>query len=332
MIFFSTRREWITDTKNSSVYLYSTYSLFGIPLIKTKRTNYRTVYVMGIPVFKSIINKKTDTEKITNLIYASLSARTLPPASGILRTLQLAGLELLKKIDAVCKKHDIKYWLDFGTMLGAKRHKGFIPWDDDIDIAMMREDYEKFFSIYKSEFPEDIYSVNYQGFLQLHVKDTLVQVDIFPYDRVAESWFPEGNKEQEFCKKLFYAASQLKYNIQIGIDSLKGISNANYQQIKSLFSTIVMEGAESLETGNICKAIEVPVGNRFSIMNEWIFPLQHTQFEGESFPIPNFPEPILYSNYGDWEKIPSNPSYHFNLKKITKKQYVKLLTIINNGL
>lgn len=60
------------------------------------------------------------------------------------RDVQLTLLEMMKDIDVVCRKHGISYWLTGGSALGAVRHKGFIPWDDDADIGMMREDYEKF--------------------------------------------------------------------------------------------------------------------------------------------------------------------------------------------
>ena len=61
-------------------------------------------------------------------------------------------LDLIAEFARVCKKHDLKWWIDSGTLLGAARHKGFIPWDDDVDIVMMRKDYEKLCEVADSEF------------------------------------------------------------------------------------------------------------------------------------------------------------------------------------
>ena len=63
-------------------------------------------------------------------------------------------LNLIAELDRICKKHDIRYFAFYGTLLGAARHKGFIPWDDDMDFMMLRPDYEKFKAVVKSEIPE----------------------------------------------------------------------------------------------------------------------------------------------------------------------------------
>jgi hypothetical protein len=62
------------------------------------------------------------------------------PEGSLLRRQQTRMLEILLEVDRICQKHDIRYWLSSGTLIGALRHDGFIPWDDDLDIEMMRED------------------------------------------------------------------------------------------------------------------------------------------------------------------------------------------------
>jgi lipopolysaccharide cholinephosphotransferase len=73
-----------------------------------------------------------------------------------LRAAQLRMLDILKEIDKICKKHHITYWLDGGSMLGCARHKGFIPWDDDLDIAVFEEDYKRLLSALQTELPKQL--------------------------------------------------------------------------------------------------------------------------------------------------------------------------------
>ncbi len=67
-----------------------------------------------------------------------------------------ANLKMLKEIDRICRKYHIQYMLDAGTLLGAVRHKGFIPWDDDVDVVFTRENYERFARVVRKELPEGL--------------------------------------------------------------------------------------------------------------------------------------------------------------------------------
>lgn len=79
----------------------------------------------------------------------------------LLRKLQLTQLEILVEFDRVCRKNNIKYCLACGTLLGAVRHKGFIPWDDDVDVWMMRDEYDRFCKISDSELGDSFFFQNW---------------------------------------------------------------------------------------------------------------------------------------------------------------------------
>ena len=75
---------------------------------------------------------------------------------GMMKRLWGAELTILSEVDRICKKHEIPYYADGGTLLGAVRDGQFIPWDDDIDIMMLREDYNRFVQVVQQELPEEM--------------------------------------------------------------------------------------------------------------------------------------------------------------------------------
>lgn len=77
-----------------------------------------------------------------------------------MRQAQLAMVRMLRIFHLIATRHNIRYWLSFGTLIGAARHKGFVPWDHDVDIEMPLEDYVKFFTVGSKELPNDIFFQN----------------------------------------------------------------------------------------------------------------------------------------------------------------------------
>lgn len=128
-----------------------------------------------------------------------------------LRKAQMLMLYIMKKVHEICVKNNIKYWLDYGTLLGAVRHNGFIPWDDDLDICMLREDYEKWNKIAQNELGDEFFwqtcdsepnmpflfgKVRLNGTLwyeeaagSANINNNGVFIDIFPYDNYPENKF-----------------------------------------------------------------------------------------------------------------------------------------------
>lgn len=98
-----------------------------------------------------------------------------------LNAIQKIGLSILKEIIAICKRHDLTYYVYGGTLLGAIRHQGFIPWDDDVDIAMSRKDFEKL-KQYQNEFPQYMFldTIQQKGhqWTAAHVVDTRYKLEV----------------------------------------------------------------------------------------------------------------------------------------------------------
>ena len=109
-----------------------------------------------------------------------------------IRDTQIRLLEILKEIDLFCRENDIQYSIDGGTLLGAVRHQGFIPWDDDADIMMDRENYKRFLELAKDKLPEELEIIGDTWVKRVTRKDNPHKaeeedcIDLFIWDHVPE--------------------------------------------------------------------------------------------------------------------------------------------------
>lgn len=238
----------------------------------------------------------------------NIDIKTIPPATGQIRNIQLANLALLKELDYVCKENNLQYWLDGGTLLGAIRHKGFIPWDDDIDVAMLRDDYEKIIDAFKkSSRNPDIfadYVLSARGHAQCiikvqHKKCPHLFVDIFPWDKYGIRL----SKEEQLKKTLYLKT--LRADLQkICVpkmsreDALSKISS--YMAEKVLTNKVIDEKGDyvwGLDFSHQWK-------NWFTHY-EVLNPLKTIEFEGMEFPCLNNPDAFLSRLYGNYMAYPN---------------------------
>lgn len=233
-------------------------------------------------------------------------------------------LEILAKVNLFCKENNISYWLDSGTLLGAIRHNGYIPWDDDIDIGMLREDFNKFISNFNKE------NVRYQV-----ICNELQQDCFYPYAKVLDTktalYEPDEN------------GTKLSVNIDLFVydvtpdeksagrqydrrDRLKNLNVVQYKLFRSkewykkipktllyyvlkiypkgyFASQIVKnskqyEGTNAKYVGNFTSESRVLCDKK--VFDSFIM----KEFEGKEYPVPVGYDAWLTAFYGDYMKLP----------------------------
>ncbi len=252
------------------------------------------------------------------------------------RKFQMSQLMLLKYFDGVCRENQLTYFLAFGTLLGAVRHKGFIPWDVDIDVAMYRDDYEKvckllmaqpnpylFFEHYSNEkihiSPHAILRIkgthvifsNYS--LVKHVPENDgIYIDIFPIDNVENPDRTETDRVKKIAwlRRIVYHKTALISRQDHSLLHKLGkiiisvlLSPFTYKYLNARTDSI-MQQDNSKSTENVGILTDPPV-YRKQLYPRSVFGIgRQCEFEGCNFLIPEDAEKFLSIRYGDYEKLP----------------------------
>ncbi len=241
-----------------------------------------------------------------------------------LEDLKATELEILKEVTAFCDKNNLTYFLVGGTLLGSVRHQGFIPWDDDIDIGMLREDYEKFIKLYPKDKNGKYYiqclendSNYWLPFAKIRKSNTLmleadlegtnlnkeIFIDVFPFDTVPDTGY----------KKFKWVAFLIINNVEaILAKRLKKKAPRIYSKVLKIFPVkflyyfekkLMMKYDKKDYNHLICYCGRYAKEKEY-LERDVILPVKKGDFEGLKFNIMNKPDVYLTNLYGDYMKLP----------------------------
>lgn len=247
--------------------------------------------------------------------------------------LKKAELDILTEIDKICRKHDIQYFVAYGTLLGAVRHGGFIPWDDDIDIGMLRDDYERFLAVSQNELPSKYMLQHYTTeastptyFAKVRNKNTLfcekyaesipmckgIYVDIFPFDKVSDS--SRENKWISFVS-LFLHEIYIAKSVSVIADPDPSTQTRFFSSLRKISHLLVKPIPKSkayhwldtyLRKRNNSSSSMISYCGKISgsFPENKVFPLKSLPFESLIVPVPCDTDYVLKKEYGDYMQLP----------------------------
>ena len=235
------------------------------------------------------------------------------PEGSMLRRQQQRMLDILLYVDKVCRENDIRYWLSSGTLLGAVRHGGFIPWDDDLDIEMLKEDYEKFMRVFvdnddyvlQTRHNDKYYLLPFAKLRDRHslldeygnninYKHRGLFIDIFCLDYSPRFAYVGYGVILHSLLQL-----QKRGHGKVALALIRIAKSAYYASVALLKPILQLLPAKSLNHLYGC-------GPRWRCRHiEDIMPLTTIRFEGHEFPAPKNSDAYLRHMFGEYDKLPN---------------------------
>lgn len=246
--------------------------------------------------------------------------------------------EIMQQIDTICRRHNLTYFAIGGTALGAVRHQGFIPWDDDIDIGMPRKDYEAFMRYAAEELPQGYFLQTFATekktpfyfakirkdntkFVEFYLRDLDIHqgifVDIFPFDNVPDN--PVVEKLHYRLCRFFYQAYLCKSLTTVCSSRLR--SKDNYKGIvckqitRRILHTLllpvpkkwiygILDRCVRMFNNKPCKELAHIVRRRLRARQDILYPIQYLPFEDFMMPVPNDYHSYLSAQYTNYTNLP----------------------------
>lgn len=255
----------------------------------------------------------------------SMAEDVMEMDDAMLRKMQLIELELLIEIDRICRKNGIKYNLCGGTLIGAVRHKGFIPWDDDVDIRMLRSEYRKFKLACKKDLDEERFFLQdfesdpkYRwGYAKLLKKNTVyirtgqkhlgMKNGVF-LDILISDGIPNGIWLRKIHDKVCFAIRKTLW-APVGAKSVSGKGLRVWYSILAkiprcvpVFGIKLLSGIVKEDKSQFFRTLTFP--QKRGLKKNWFTELTELEFEGHLFFAPADYDGWLRQEYGDYMKLP----------------------------
>lgn len=295
---------------------------------RTKTPFQKSVRFCGIQIYaesdlsRLAISANTSLKSVLDFQKAAFNVTDCPKAQGRLRQKQEVNLFLLKNLAEICDKNDLRYWLRGGTLLGATRHGGFIPWDDDADVGLVREDFDKLCELLKTDSTfamKWVYiSGDYCRGARFAFKNGVYPyIDVMIFDFIggkdtAVNWADWKNERAYFNKRAKETLPNDTPYCRI-TDGFEPCGDPLFERLLNEERDLYKQSHE----GNDCLIWGIdqftPPENRGPFRcypSDMIFPLKTLRFEGIEFKVPNKWDEKLSLYYGDYMSWPEEIVYN----------------------